>query len=442
MKILFILPEYYPHSGGGISAYYINYLNALRPHCQRIKVIVGSGYTQASNKFIHNDIEVEYLEPALYKKHLTKFAKLELLPGYRNDLAAAWAMWEQAAKGEDFDVVECTDFGLGFVPWVMEHNKPVVTRLHGSTGQIALYENSYQDLATDSIMQTELSLLPLCDCLITHSSANYKFWQNQLQYENIHYLLPIYSKQLTQPLNVNERNRNGLITARLQKWKGPVELSEAIRKIEAAPKVKWVGRDMPFFNGQTTSQYLNKNYPDVWNKKLLHQTAMPHTEIELLQRQAFFGIVPSVWDMFNFTALEFLAAGTPLICSDGAGVADIIVNGENGFKYPANDTDALAQCIKQVLALNPADYNRITRAGLNTLSQSLSAEALLPSNLNQYKDVVNNFSTKAVNSFLHKLYMPSNEKVTLAAALDKQPLKKLIKYVYKRSLAKLTGKKI
>lgn len=440
MNLLFILPEYYPHSGGGISTYYINYLNALRPFCDRLKVIVGSGYTQVSDKFIYNDIEVEYLEPFLYRKYIEKFGRLDILTGYRNDLAAAWAMWEQALQGDGFDLIECTDFGLGFVPWVMEHNKPVITRLHGSTGQIALHENTYQDPSIDAIMQVELSLLPLCDRLVTYSRANRGFWCDQLPGIDVHYLPPVYAVQPIQPLDVRKREINGLVTARMQKWKGPVELCEALQKLKASPEIKWIGRDMPYLKGQTTSQYLSKNYPGVWNKKLLHQTAKPHAEIEILQREALFGIVPSVWDMFNFSALEFLAAGTPLICSDGAGVADIIIHGENGFKYPANDADALARCIEQVLALTPADYNRLTQAAFNSLNESLSPGALMPKNLDLYKNVINSFSPTSVNSFFNKLYMPSDENITLAATLDKQPLKKLIKYVYKRSLAKLTGK--
>jgi glycosyltransferase involved in cell wall biosynthesis len=436
LKILFILPEYYPHSGGGISTYYINYLNALRPHCERLKVIVGSGYTHASNKFTYNDIEVEYLESALYQKHLARFAKFDLIPSYRNHLTAAWAIFEQALEGDGFDIIECTDFGLGFIPWALTQNKPVITRLHGSTGQIALHENSYQGMAADSIMQAELTLLPLCDVLVTHSMANYNFWRNQLPSANIHYILPIYSAPQTQPLSIGERDKNGLVTARLQKWKGPVELCKAIRMLKGTLEIKWFGRDMPYLERQSTSQYLSKNYPEVWNNKLFHQTAKPHSEIDKLQRKALFGIVPSVWDMFNFTALEFLSAGTVLICSDGAGVADIIIHGENGFKYSGDDVDALAQCIEDVLALSPAEYDQISQAGLKTLAP----KALLPANLKLYQHAMSNYSPTPVNSFIKRLYLPSNESITLAVVLDEQPLKRLIKYVYVRSLAKIIRK--
>ncbi|MES2062132.1 MAG: glycosyltransferase family 4 protein [Bacteroidota bacterium] len=441
MNILFILPEYYPHSGGGISPYYIHYISALKPFCSRIKVIVGSGYTQAYDKFIYDGIEVEYLEPSLQQQYLTKFTKLDLFHGYRNDVAAAWAMWQQAAKGEGFDIIECTDFGLGFIPWVIEHHKPVITRMHGSTGQITLHENSLQDSAADCVMQAELALLPLCNNLITHSSANRNFWLNVFPGANINYIPPVYNNQQTQALPLNERDNNGLVTARLQKWKGPVELCKAVQVLKDPVTIKWFGRDMPYLNNLTTSQYLSENFTGVWNKTVLHEKAIPNAEITILQRKALYGIVPSVWDMFNFTALEFLAAGTPLICSDGAGVADIIEHGKNGFKYPANDINALAKCIEQVLALNSTDYNKIVQAGFKTLDELLSPQALMPPYLKQYTDTIASFSPSNANIFLQKLYNPADKIITLAAVLDKQPLKKLIKYVYKRSLAKLTGTK-
>jgi glycosyltransferase involved in cell wall biosynthesis len=440
LNILFILPEYYPHSGGGISTYYLHYLNALMPACKRIKVIVGSGYTQATDKFLHNGIEVEYLEPSLYEKYVSKFARLNLSPGYRNNISAAWAMWDQAAQGDGFDIVECTDFGLGFIPWVIEHSKPVITRLHGSTGQIALHENSYQDIATDSFMQAELSLLPMCDGLITHSMANRSFWLKMLPGSNVHYLLPIYEGQQSEPLPLNQRDHLGLVTARLQKWKGPVELCKALQNLKQPVKVKWIGRDMPYLNKQTTGNYLCENYAQVWDNIMCYETSKPHAEISSLQRKALFGIVPSVWDMFNFTALEFLASGTPLICSDGAGAVDIIEQGTNGFKYQANDVHALAQCIELVSKLSSEDYNKIIQAGLNTLKSLLSGEALIPANLKLYEDLVKDFRPKVINSFLSKLYVPSDEIITLETMLDEQPLKKLVKYIYRRSLAKLLRK--
>lgn len=442
MKILFILPEYYPHSGGGISTYYQHYIDALKPYCNGIKVIVGSGYVQGADKFTHNGVEVEYLNPVLYKQHLAKFTRYDLLPEYRNNIAAAWAMWEQASAGDGFDIIECTDFGLGFVPWVIHHNKPVVTRLHGSTGQIALHENNHDaGLITDANMHTELALLPLCDSLLTHSQANRKFWLTVLPQANITYLKPIYHPANSQtPVPLHQRDNWGLVTARVQKWKGPEILCQAMRLLKTNTKIKWLGRDTPFIKELSTTQYLSNQYTDVWGACILHSQPIPNNGVLTLQQQARFGIVPSLWDMFNFTCLEFMAAGTPLICADGAGASELIEHGVNGFKYAADTPSALADGIELVLSLNEADHQKMGLAAQQTIADQLSGSTLVPAYLEEYNRIKDTFSVKGSNAVLDKLYLPSPPEDSLADILNKQPLKLIMSYVKNRALKKLKGK--
>jgi glycosyltransferase involved in cell wall biosynthesis len=440
LKILFILPEYQPHSGGGISTYYQHYINAIKPHCEQIKVIVGSGYVQAPDCFDYHGVAVEYLKPDLYRQYLDKFSKYGLLPEFKNNLAAAWAMWEQVRAGEDFDIIECTDFGLGYIPWVIYHNKPVITRLHGSSGQIALYEHvDRDDLASDSYRHAELELLPLSDSLITHSKANQKFWNSMLSPKSVNRLNPVYQ---IQPifLPFNERVNFGLVTARLQKWKGPVQLCEALALATNPPLIKWIGRDMPFDRYLSTGKYLKKRFPNIWGKKIITQLPVKHQEMKSIQRKAKFGIIPSSWDMFNFTGLEFLAAGTPIICSEGAGVSELIEHGKNGFKYSAGDVNALAECINLITELDEKSYHQIAMSGFETIRRLLSPKVLAPVYLDHYRSIIGNFKPAAVNVFLNELYNPSVHKYAIDSILDKQSLKKLLAYIYNRLKSKIKNR--
>jgi glycosyltransferase involved in cell wall biosynthesis len=441
LNILFILPEYYPHSGGGISSYYLHYINALKPHCKRVKVIVGSGYVQGDEKLTHNGIEVEYLDPLLYKEQLKKFTKLDLLPEYRNNIAAAWAMWQQSNSGEGFDIIECTDFGLGFIPWVIHHNKPVITRMHGSAGQIALHENnSDTGLSIDANMQAELALLPFCDRILTHSTANRNFWTPILPSANIHYIKPIYTSAINTPILFADRDNNGLVTARIQKWKGPAELCKAIHLLKIDINIKWFGRDMPYDNTQSTNEYLSTAYPGIWNNKIIPHPPKPNTEIQTMQGHAKFGIVPSVWDMFNFTCVEFMAAGTPVICADGAGASDLIEHGVNGYKYAANDLEELAECISSLISLDRDNYHKMAVAGQQTISNLLSSDALITTYIEQYKTVMTEFASSEANVFLSNVYSPSDVEHSFADVLNKQPLRKLMNYIKKRILRKIKKK--
>lgn len=433
MNILFVLPEYYPHSGGGISTYYQHYIKAIRPHCQHVKVIVGSGYVQGTDKFEHEGVEIAYLDPVLYHEYLARFDKLTFLPEYRNNIAAAWAMWQQANQGDGFDVIECTDFGLGYVPWLIHHNKPVITRLHGSAGQIALHENSSDTgPGIDANMHTELTLLPLSDSIITHSRANQQFWSGMLKGTDIQYLPPVYCPVMASPLSLSERDNYGLITARIQKWKGPGELCKAVGELKTPVPLKWYGRDVAYDKVLTTNEYLQLSYPNIWCKLIEVNKPVNHQEVLAMQQRAKFGVVPSVWDMFNFTCVELMAAGTPVICADGAGAAELIEHGYNGYTYAANDTHALAECITIMNSLTESEYNSMATAAQKTIEEKLNSPELIEAYMNEYALVLENFISSRANIFLEKIYSPGNESQTLEEVLNKQPLKKLVQYLLKR----------
>lgn len=442
MNILFVIPEYYPHSGGGISTYYINYLKALRPHCNKIKVIVGSGYFSANSSFSIDGVEVETLNPELYNATLGKFTRFDINPILKNNLAAAWAMYEQVNKGNGFDIIECTDFALGFIPWVINHTKPVITRLHGSIGQISLHENNVLDPSSDLIIkQTELLLLPLCNALITHSNANKLFWDELLN-TTTEKIDPVFNVSAKQPLPMAERENIGLVTARIQRWKGPVELCMAMELIDenCRPNIKWVGRDVPFTREKNTGQYLSETFPNVWNKKICPQPPVNNNSVAQLQQKVRFGIVPSTWDMYNFTCVEFLAAGTPVICSDGAGVSDIINHGKNGLKYSANDVQGLVDCLKHITQISASEYEEMAQAAIETVKR-MSPENIIPQNLQQYTKVLSEFKNRGQNLYLRSIFSPEDIQHTINEILDSQPLKKIFRYVFKRLLIKITGNK-
>ncbi|MFA6087623.1 glycosyltransferase family 4 protein [Mucilaginibacter sp.] len=440
MNILFILPEYYPHSGGGISTYYDQYIRALQPYCNKIKVIVGSGYTHADNAFEHNGISVEYLKPALYQKYLNKFKLYDLLPDFKRDIAAAWAMWEQARQGDGFDLIECTDFSLGFIPWVVDHAKPVITRLHGSAGQISLHEPGIPaDLSASFFQQTEFLLLPKCDQLISHSEANRQFWNNSFNLNKVVKVNAVYT-DVYEPLPLSQRESFGLVTARLQRWKGPVELCKAYRLLKDTPPIKWIGRDTVYEKGITTGSYLKQNFSDIWGNHIIYHPPVPRAQLLQLQQKAKFGLVPSTWDMFNFTCVEFMAAGIPAICSDGAGAADLVQHNKNGFKYAGDDIQALANCLETINNLTGQDYNRIAGAALETIKTELSPGNVMPVNLELYQTTISTFKPIPSNAYFDALYKPSDQNHPISSILNKQSLKKLTKYYADRIRSKLLGK--
>lgn len=437
LRILFILPEYYPHSQAGISTYYLHYINAIKPYVSVIKVLVGSGYTQADQILDLDGVCIEYLKPRIYKEYLAKFSKFELLPDYRNNIAAAWAMWHQCNQGEGFDLIECTDFGLGFIPWLINHNKPIITRLHGSAGQIEMHEPHLgEGLSGDLYRHTEMTLLGQADALITHSNANKMFWESILGSE-VQLILPIFQQQ-RQSKVFGDKSSYGIVAGRIQEWKGPDVLCKALAELKDLNlDIRWYGRDTSFDNSVSKSAALSKAFPGIWGNQIKAQNPVNYSELQELQQKAKFAIIPSTWDMYNLTGLEYLDAGTVLICSDGAGVAEIIDDGINGLKYSKDDYHALADCIKKAGSLQKIEYERIVNNGKATLDTNLSPAYLIEINLQAYSNVIANFNQKITNAFHATAFEPNNAQGNLDVILNKQPVKKLVNYLFNRLRHKL-----
>jgi hypothetical protein len=71
-------------------------------------------------------------------------------------------------------------------------------------------------------------------------------------------------------------------------------------------------------------------------------------------------VFPSLYEPFGITALEAMAAKTPVVVSDTGGLAEIVEHEKTGIKVYPDNSDSLAWGILRVL-LNPAVGDRIRR---------------------------------------------------------------------------------
>jgi glycosyltransferase involved in cell wall biosynthesis len=69
-----------------------------------------------------------------------------------------------------------------------------------------------------------------------------------------------------------------------------------------------------------------------------------------LYRMADAFVLPSLAEGFGHVYLEALACGTPVLCTENTGAADLVVNGENGWTIPAGDPDALESQLVWILS--------------------------------------------------------------------------------------------
>ena len=72
-----------------------------------------------------------------------------------------------------------------------------------------------------------------------------------------------------------------------------------------------------------------------------------HEEINRLYAESAVAVVPSLYEGFGLPAVEAMAAGIPLVSTDGGALGEVV--GEGGLQVPAGDSDALADAIHRVL---------------------------------------------------------------------------------------------
>ena len=140
MRVLWLLPEY-EGRGGGIATFYRNLAGALRDAGADLKIIEGSAlHAGERGRRTVDGVPIETLERDRLTRWWDRFAAFAAVPGLRRHLAAAWAMWEQAEFAADADVVEAADWGLLFVPPLVEGVRPLVIQGHGSIGQVSAHD--------------------------------------------------------------------------------------------------------------------------------------------------------------------------------------------------------------------------------------------------------------------------------------------------------------
>lgn len=438
MKHLLVLtPEYLPTSGGGIVTFYAQLLPAIRASGVRVTVLVGSAFSQPGTRETIDGIEVFGLAPDAFATRLAGFGHCASQPELARHLAAAWALHDLAATvAPDADVVEATDWGLLFVPWVLATNLPLVVRCHGSCAQIAWHESLGDPSPATALLEAIESWgLRRASSVATYSSTNAAFWRERLG-RSIEYVPP------AQPLleRASATDAHWLVLARVQQWKGPHVLAQAISQMPGDERVRWIGRDVPdaAAPGRMTSESLAAAYPDSWGKRIVHQGTVPAAEARASIRRARGVIVPSTWDMFNFTVVEAMASGAMVVASRGAGASELISDGATGFLFDAGDAIGCADAMCRASTSDADARVRIGEGARARIAESLDPERVAKANLALYRAILASVCSREAGA-LDALLRPSRtaSREAIDATLAQLPLRAIGNHVASRVGRKL-----
>ncbi len=446
LRLLFVTPEY-QNAGGGISTFYENLLPALVSQGHEVHVMVGSAFRIGERKYVEDGVMVEWLRPELFEKHLSGFSRYSIMPELQRHLAAAWALYEQAGLRKSFDAVEVVDWGLLFVPWVLASDElPVVVQLHASTGQIDWHDPDLQrPLQYQIVREIERNLLPLASARMTLSYQNQRYWEERLG-ANIDYCPPAYlaAPETTDLIDTSNKVAFGFCAARIQYWKGPVVLCEALRLLgRDAPQVYWAGRDTRYSIASKTtsmSQYLTDIFPDVVDRKLFFLGQLSRREVMSRMSAARFGVVPSLWDVYNYSAVEMMGLRKPVIISEGAGASDIVQSGANGFLAATGNSVDLAEQLTRVQHLDAREITEIGRESARTVAVELAPSVIAGRRIKHFEDLVKRSGApKVPDEWSRNLVEPSTSG-SLEDSLEDIPMRSLAEYLRSRVSRKIKKK--
>lgn len=447
MNILFILPEFEPHTGGGIGTYYKELLSENKDW--ESIVIQGSAFDVRDGTASWAEVPIYYLKKTLFEKYKVLFNHLSIFPELQNHLASAWAMYEQAQNlNINFDAVVCTDWGFGFVPWIINKNIPVTVHLHGSCGQIDHYEPRYGlEFWSKLYLHIEASLLEKADALVTHSLQNIAFWEKRFNHKKPIELIPPPFSMVGEEVNPSPalNHTTGLVIGRVQLWKGPILLCKAIQLLTAEYKkdltIYWIGRDT-FYDQQNMNmtEYLKREFPEIWGKIIIPLGSKSHTEINELIKSTSWGLVPSEWDMFNLSAVEHLKNKNPIVCSSAAGVSDFISGSLSTIIFNGT-VDDLANSIREICNKTAKELRSMGLYGSELITTIFKTQTVQKKHIALFLKLHDDFSPKVLKEEVEWL-LPLNS--SLAKEFDPStklsnfwPIKKTAKILLKKLLQRL-----
>ena len=270
-----------------------------------------------------------------------------------------------------------------------------MVRCHSSVGQLAFYTDSAAPFSELESFLTPLERIAItnADELGCYSYQNLSDWDSYLGRTPRFSTAPFMPRDNTgKDVRPDDAVLQGIIVARLQRWKGPIELMEALRICVRDGlrqiRIEWIGVDTDTApDGSSMLTFLQQRYPDLWDTYFGWTQQMAPSNVRARQAAADFAVVPSLWDTFNYSAVEAMSLGTPLIVSSSAGASYLAQHGHNALVVPPHDVEALAAAIK-ALATDRATRQKIGAAGRETIEQQFVEGKIVREHIADYESAI------------------------------------------------------
>jgi glycosyltransferase involved in cell wall biosynthesis len=109
-------------------------------------------------------------------------------------------------------------------------------------------------------------------------------------------------------------------------------------------------------------------------------------DVESLVQQMDIGVLCTFTEGIPNSIMEFMAAGKPVIVTDGGGSRELVMDGKHGFLVPPSDAHAVAEKILALLA-QPEARRNMGLAGQTQIQEHFSLEQLAENTLRMFGEV-------------------------------------------------------
>jgi gas vesicle protein len=107
--------------------------------------------------------------------------------------------------------------------------------------------------------------------------------------------------------------------------------------------------------------------------------------------------MPSIAELQSIATMEAMASGRPIIAADAMALPHLVHDGDNGYLFPPDDSDALADRLRLILNADQQELNRLSENSLH-LIQSHDIERTIRIFENLYVGIRDESSTTDDNS--------------------------------------------
>lgn len=237
----------------------------------------------------------------------------------------------QNHKKYQIDILETLDYG-GLGAFLADDKlPPVVIDAHSSITQLKSVNYIPENDHTDILLKLEEISFKYADGIVAHSPFNKNDLEKYISKEVIFARCPWVYPDIT---NTKEtKPKRNVVISSLQLTKGPELLINAIQQMKDKNKtfkIHWFGVDTHTAeNGQKVSAFLSAKYPDTWNKHFIWMKEADHYSALQEIANANLVLITSLWDTFNYCAIEAAWLQKPLIITNTTGAAYLFNNDPN-----------------------------------------------------------------------------------------------------------------